>query len=608
MKKSLKYLKTFGNATKLMWRSSRKFTILFILCNVVLGVYNPLLMIIWKYFVDSATRIISFGEKTTIFKAVMLLIIHCIILIAMDFTSQLAIYFQEMQRDYLNKYVLEITMDKISELDLKHFDNPEIYNKIEKVNSESTQRTVSLISMLVVFVRTITTLIGVSVILGQLNLFIIFICFGACIPIFIVNTKVSLKKYSLFNERMEKMRLVYSLKYLISKYENIKELKIFRLGKFIKDKVKDIYQKNLNEDEKIRRQNLKEMTIANIFQNIISYGFKLYVLMKVIINPRFTIGDLTMLISAIESFQTSAQNLLNTVSNLYVDALYLQNLFSLLEITVEKRGTISFDENFKEIIFEDVWFKYPNTDKYILEGICCKFQAGESYCIVGLNGAGKTTIIKLLTKLYAPSKGRIMVDGVDLQDISSETYFRNIGVIFQDYIKYPLSVSDNIGVGKIEEIDNKDLIEKSAKLTKAEEFILTLPGTYDAILQKEWSDGIELSLGQWQKIAISRAYMSESSIVILDEPTASLDVESEAEVYKQFASLMKEKMCVLVSHRLSVNKMVGHIYCLENGKIIEQGKQNELMKQNGKYAEYFSIQARPYIDTSMENKYDKRYN
>ena len=208
-----------------------------------------------------------------------------------------------------------------------------------------------------------------------------------------------------------------------------------------------------------------------------------------------------------------------------------------------------------------VGHQFGDADKYILEGICCKFQAGESYCIVGLNGAGKTTIIKLLTKLYAPSKGLIMVDGVDLQDISSETYFRNIGVIFQDYIKYPLSVSDNIGVGKIEEIDNKDLIEKSAKLTKAEEFILTLPGTYDAILQKEWSDGIELSLGQWQKIAISRAYMSESSIVILDEPTASLDVESEAEVYKQFASLMKEKMCVLVSHR---SKIICNHFCQRN--------------------------------------------
>lgn len=594
LNKTINYFNIFAKVLKLIWMSSHKFAISFIITNIILGIFSPLLLIVWKYFIDAVTNAIALKDSSYISRAIIVLIIHGIIIVAMNFTNQLSAYCQEMQRDYLNKYILEITMKKISELELSQFDSSDIYDNIEKVNNESTQRTVSMLELTMTLIRSFTSLGGVIIILLRINCLFVILCFLSCIPMFIVSTKVSIKKYSLFNERMERMRLVYNLKYLISKYENVKEIKLFRLGKYIKNMAIDVYDKNLKEDRAVRKKYLGDISITDIIQNTLSYAFKLYILQVVLFSNIYTLGDLTMFISAIENFQSLVRNLLNTVSGLYVDGLYLQNLFSLMNIEVIERGEQEFQEDFKEIVFEDVWFKYPNTSKYVLKGINCTFKAGKSYCIVGLNGSGKTTLVKLLTKLYEPSKGRILIDGVDLNKIDADSYYKSIGVIFQDFIKYPFNVLQNIGVGKVEEIDNVQHIFDAAKKANADDFINKLAYGYKTYLQKEWSEGTELSIGQWQKIAISRAYMAESSLIILDEPTASLDVEAEYAIYEQFEKLMSGKLCVLISHRLSTNKLVDGIFFLEDGKIKEAGSHAELLKRNGNYAVYYNLQANTY--------------
>lgn len=590
----VKYMTFFFDGFKLIWRCSHKLTIIFILLNFILGLFSPILMFVWKYFIDAATDAISFGGKEHIVRVVCFLIIHCFIIILLDFLNQISNYFFEMQNAYLDKYITDKTMQKVSDLDLKHFDNSAIYDKIEKVNSESTQRTISLLSLLLSLIRSLTELVGAVIILCKLNFLFVLLCFFACIPMFIVNTRLSLKKYSLFDSRMEKMRLVYSLKYLLSKYDSIKEMKIFRLGGFIRSTAIGVYEKNIKEDISVRKKYLRDISIADIIQNIISYGFKFYILCEVILKNIYTLGDLTMFITAVESFQGSSQDALQAISNLYADGLYLENLFSLLEMDVKNKDGDQFNEEFNEIVFDDVWFKYPGGDKYVLKGINCRFAAKTSHCIVGLNGSGKTTIVKLLTKLYEPTKGKILVDGVDLREINAESYYKKIGVIFQDFIKYPFNVQQNIGVGNIEKIDDIDSIIQASKVAEADKFIKMLPNQYETILQKEWSEGVDLSLGQWQKIAISRAYFSNSSIIILDEPTASLDAEAEYELYKQFKTLMEGKLCVLISHRLSVNKLVDYIFYLEDGRVIEQGKHSDLLKSNGKYSKYYDMQASSY--------------
>lgn len=588
------YLKTLCKGGKLIWKCSYKYSIYFVISNIMLGLYSPVLMLIWKYFLDYTIKAIQNGNKEIMIKAFIFIILHGLIMVIMEGINQLSIYFQDTLKDLLNIYILDMTMDKLSYLSMTHFDMPKLYDKIEKVNNESAERTMSLLTLMVMIIRNITTLIGTIGILTRVNCFFIIICFAASIPIFCVNTKISLKKYNLFNQRLEKMRFVYSLKYLVSKYENIKEIKVFRLGAYIRRKAIGVYTKNLEEDTIIRKEYIKEISIFSIFDMTISYSFKIYVMVKVIIHKLFTLGDMTMFFSAIESLQLSIQNLLKTISEMYINELYIDNFFELMNISVEDDKGESFKNDFKKIVFEDVWFKYPNAETYILKGINCCFEAGKSYCLVGLNGSGKTTLIKLLTRLYLPSKGRILIDGIDIQTYNLQSYYEKISAIFQDFIRYPFNVKQNIGVGRVEEIENSELIGKNAKITKINEFIEKLPNGYETLLQKEWSGGIELSLGQWQKIAITRAYMSNSKIIVLDEPTASLDAEAEYQLYSQLKDLMKNRLCVLISHRLSVNTMVDYVYYMENGSIIESGKHGELLKQDGKYSKYYNMQASAY--------------
>lgn len=592
-KKLYEYFYIFTKVLGLIWNCSRKFTILFIILNLLAGLYPPILLIVWKYFIDSVIEALN---TNSILPSLIFLLIHFLVMILIDFTNQLCIYVEEIQRDYLNKHIIELTMDKISQFELYHFDNPDIYDKIEKVNNESTQRTVSLLRLTVNSIRHITTLIGSFFILIRLNVLVVIICIISCIPMFFVSTKVSVKRYSLFNERVEKLRLVHHIKYLMAKYESVKEIKIFRLGQYLKNIVSETYAKHLKEDNTVRKSYLINISLSSIVKNIISYSFKLYILLLILYKKIFTIGDLTMFITAIESFQSSIGSILNIISNLYIDSLYLENLFSLLEIQIKTENRIPFNPNFNEIEFKEVYFKYPSSDRYILKNINCKIHANKSYSLVGLNGSGKTTFIKLLTKLYEPTEGNIYIDGVDLQDIDSTSYYENIGVIFQDFIKYPFDVSKNIGVGKIDDIENIDMIYKAAEKAGADTFIERLPNKYKTFLQKEWSEGTELSIGQWQKLAISRAHMSNATIMILDEPTSSLDAEAEYNIYMQFKKLMYRKTCILISHRLSVDKFVDEIFVLKDGKLIESGTHSELIKESGEYSRLYNMQAKSYID------------
>ena len=255
------YYDTFTKVISLIWKCSRKFTILFIIINILAGIYTPILLVVWKYFIDS---VIEAFNSNNIIRPIIFLLIHCIITILIDFTNQLCKYIEEIQRDYLNKYIIELTMDKISQFELYHFDNPKIYDKIEKVNNESTQRSVSLLKLTVNSIRCITILVGTMIILLNLRVPLVIVCFISCIPMFLVSTKVSLKRYSLFNERMERLRLVYNLKYLIAKYDSVKEIKIFRLGKYLKKLTSEIYQKHLEEYNIVRKSYLINISLSNI--------------------------------------------------------------------------------------------------------------------------------------------------------------------------------------------------------------------------------------------------------------------------------------------------------------------------------------------------------
>ncbi|MEM6263276.1 MAG: ATP-binding cassette domain-containing protein, partial [Bacteroidota bacterium] len=292
------------------------------------------------------------------------------------------------------------------------------------------------------------------------------------------------------------------------------------------------------------------------------------------------------------------QGILTRFSAIAQSALYLQDLFDFLainpNITSGKDAIVppaTFKEGFE---FQGVGFRYPNSRKYAVRNLSFTLKAGEKLALVGENGAGKTTLVKLLGRMYDPDEGRILLDGVDIREYDLAAYRKRIGVIFQDYVRYQMNVSENIAVGQIDQLEDQARIRHAAEKSLAEPVIKGLPGQYGQMLGKKFEDGVELSGGQWQKIALGRAYMREAELLILDEPTAALDARAEYEVFQRFSDLTQNKTAVLISHRFSTVRMADRILVLENGQMLELGTHEELLRQDGTYAELFNLQAEGY--------------
>ncbi|WP_207652737.1 ABC transporter ATP-binding protein [Clostridium puniceum] len=503
-----------------------------------------------------------------------------------------------MLSEYLNKYISKVTLEKIAELDLIQFDDAKIYDDIQKVNDESVSRSMEFMNMLIQLIKSVVSLLGTATIFLTYNPLIIILCVCTTIPMFCISVKVSTKEFSLFNERLEKRRFVMHLRSIFITNENIKEMKIFGVGKYFKKLILDIYQQYIDEDKVIRKRFLRNYTLAFSLENILSYGIKLYSIVSSIKN-KFSIGSITMFISGIESIQSSIAIVLNVISELYENKLYMQSLFSILELkpkyNKEHTKKMPFNKNFKTIEFKNVWFKYPNREDYALKNINLKIEAKKTYSLVGMNGSGKTTLIKLLSMLYLPNKGNIYIDGIDINEYDRLSIYENIAVVFQDFVRYPLEVYKNIGIGSIENIENMDKIKEAAAKSGAVAFIEKLPKEYKTQLQKEWTSGVDLSLGQWQKLAISRAFMADRSMLILDEPTASLDAATEYEIFKSFNKMVEGKTCILISHRFSTVKIANEIFVIKDGEIIEKGSHKELIKNDGLYAELYGMQSECYV-------------
>ncbi|GIO84642.1 ABC transporter ATP-binding protein [Paenibacillus faecis] len=567
-------------------------------CNIIVGINVPINLYVWKNFIDASTNgIMNNDYKAPIFWLIILLLVTII----NEFMNRVCSYLQNMEIGYLNKYISNIVMNKIMDLDMLHFDNSQIYDTIEKVNRESAPRCASILTMLINLIRNTTSLIGSVIIIITLNPLIALICFCSTLPMFYVSLSISVEQYHIFVSRLQKLRFVNNIKFLSTKYENIKELKIYRAFPFFKKIMLETYNKNLKDDALLGKKFLKKLTCTDILQNLLSYSLKIYILIIVIIKKR-SIGELTMYISAVENLETSIRTILDNIVTLYEDNLYIENLFSLMNLKSEmkKDGESKFNADFNIIEFHDVSFRYPNSETYILKNINLKIEKNKTYALVGENGSGKTTLVKLFMRLYDPTEGEILVDGVNIKNIPLEEMYKKISVIFQDFLKYPMSVADNIGIGNVEFINDLASIKDAAKRTGADKFINELPEKYNTLLQKEWDNGVELSIGQWQKLAISRALVNESAILVLDEPSASLDPKSEYEMFRQLREVIPNKTTILITHRFSNVSIADEILVLSGGQLVEKGPHRSLMEKNGVYYDLYNMQVNAY-ETEWKN-------
>ncbi len=483
-------------------------------------------------------------------------------------------------------------------LDLYQFEDAAFYDKLERARSQTTGRT-ALMSLALMQAQDIITIVSLSIGLVAFNPWLILILVVAVIPSFIGETRFNNESYSLSRSWTPQRRELDYLRYIGASNETAKEIKIFGLQGFLAERFERISHEYYHVNRKLALRRAAWGSLFSSLGTLSYYAAYAYVVWQAVAGL-ITVGMLTFLAGAFSRTQSYLQAIVNRFSRIGEMALYLRDFFDFLEMKPtfgdSQTGQYTVPRPIQQgFVFENVGFKYPDSEKWALRGLSFTLSPGEKLALVGENGAGKTTLVKLLARLYEPSEGRILLDGRDLRDYSPDDLRQQIGVIFQDYVRFMFTASENISIGHIDQRTNQPRIENAAEKSLADAVIEGLPKKYDQMLGKRFTDGVDLSGGQWQKVALARAYMRDAQLIILDEPTASLDARAEHEVFVRFAELMKGRSAVLISHRFSTVRMADRILFLEYGQLLEYGSHEELLAQGGKYAELFQLQAKGYL-------------
>ena len=484
-----------------------------------------------------------------------------------------------------------------ADLDLYQFENADFYDKLERARRQTTGRTVLMSQVLSQFQDGIAVFfLGAGLV--AFNPWLILLLIIAIIPSFLGESYFNQRSYSLTRSWTPERRELDYLRFIGASDQFAKEVKSFGLSGFIATRFKVLADKYYLVNKKLSIRRAGWGAGLSLLGTMAYYGAYIFILLQTI-SGAITVGTLTFLSGSFSRMQGMLQSIMSRFSQIAESALYLQDLFDFFAIQPEitsQPGALLFPGKMKlGFRFENVGFKYPNSPKWALRNLNFDLAPGEKLALVGENGAGKTTLVKLLARLYEPTEGRILLDGVDLRDYDLESLRQNIGVIYQDYMRFQFKAGENIAVGRIEQIDEQRLIVDAAVKSLADTVIDGLPEKYDQMLGSRFSGARELSGGQWQKIALARAYMREARLLILDEPTSALDARAEHEVFQRFSELIEDKSAVLISHRFSTVRMADRILVLENGELLEIGSHEELVALGGKYAELFALQAKGYV-------------
>lgn len=500
-------------------------------------------------------------------------------------------------------------MKKAKEIDLASFDMPEFYEKLENANREAGTRPIMVINATFDAVSKLISLVGYVVILatapGMWWTAPVMVLIS--LPTAIITFSYRKKNFLYMRRRSKDRRQMNYYSDLMVNKDMVKEIRMFHLADTFTDWYREVfghYYKGMRR--LIVRENIWHIVTA-LLSSLINCLFFALIAFQVF-EGKIRIGDYSLYTGALTSIASTVSSLINVSATVYEGTLFIDNLITFMK---EKPRVVPMTDTPAEvqygqphtIVFEDVSFSYPGSDRQVLKHISLTLRPGETTVLVGLNGAGKTTFIKLLTRLYDPTEGRILLDGKDLREYRVEDLYRLFGIIFQDFGKYAVNVRENIRFGDIARQEDEEAIREAARQADADDFIGRLPQTYETPLMRIFEpDGIELSIGQWQKLAIARAFYSNSDILILDEPTASLDPMAEQEIFDQFDRLRRDKTTIFVSHRLSSATVASKILVLEYGELVEEGTHRELMAKRGKYYELFHTQASRYMENAPDGE------
>jgi ATP-binding cassette, subfamily B, bacterial len=498
--------------------------------------------------------------------------------------------------DKYSRHVSTKIMEHASKLDLTSFEDPLFYDRMERARVQGTDR-IMMIQATGQLIQQLVTTVSLAASILFFSPWILVALVVCMVPAFLGETHYAFLGYSLnFRQTPAKREMDY-LRILGGSKESAKELKLFGLGPFLVGRYAKLSNDLHAQTVGLAKRRLLVGTLLTLLGTLGYYASYAFVIYQTIAGA-LTIGTLTFLTAAIAGASTNIQAVFSTFSTIADQALFVTDLlgfFATKPTVLCKPNALPAPRPIREgFAFRDVSFAYPGQPRLVLNNVSFHLQPGERLALVGENGQGKTTIVKLLTRLYDPTDGQILLDGIDLREYDLEDLWKEIGVIFQDFMRYDLKAAENVAIGRIEDKDNIFRLRSASQKSLAEQVIRKLPRGYEQVLGRRFEGGVDLSGGEWQKIALARAYLRDAQLLILDEPTAALDAKSEHQVFQRFAELTQGKMALLISHRFSTVKMADRILVLENGQIAEQGDHEQLLLRGGRYAEMFELQASSY--------------
>ena len=591
----LSALRNLPRFFKLVWQTNPFLTIVNAILRILKSATPVAILYVGKLIIDQVVQI-SHGTQAVSTNLWKLIAIEFSLAILSDVLNRAINLMDSLLGDLFSNHTSIKIIEHAATLDLDQFENSTFYDKMERARQQTVGRTI-LLSQVLSQLQDLITMGFLAAGLMVFNPWLILLLLLAIIPAFLGEAYFNNQNYALSRRQTPERRELDYVRFLGASDETAKEVKIFNLSGFIVSRFRELSNKFYHAN---RTLIIRRSVWGSIFSMLGSAGYYsayVFIILKAV-NGKITIGDLTFLAGSFRQLRTLLEGILNRFTSVSQGAIYLSDFFEFFEIKskiITSKKTRIFPIPIQQgFTFENVGYKYLNSENWANRNLNFTLNVGEKLALVGENGAGKTTLVKLLARLYEPTEGRILLDGYDIKEYDINDLRMQIGIIFQDFLRYQMTIAQNIATGNISEKENRQHIKAAAEQSLANLFIEKYQNNYDQHVGRRFNEGIELSGGEWQKLALARAYMKDAQLMILDEPTSSLDARAEYEVFQRFVDLTKGRTSVIISHRFSTVRMADRILVLNKGELLEIGSHEQLLRKNGKYAELFNLQARGY--------------